>query len=288
MSPTYLADYINCGLQFYLKKVLGLKEDEDVEEVFSPASFGTVFHGIMQKLYKPYINKVITGDVIDSIIKTVNENYDDIFESFLKSDKKLSNVNFSAKGRNLLYKSIIRRLVIKLLEQERNRNPYTVKALEQELYTSIRFNVNGKEREISIGGIVDRIDEESGVTTVIDYKTGNAKIMTLSPKNYEKFWEEFPSKTDYKSNLQTMLYAYVLWLENPEKQYNAGLYPVKNLKEGIKTISITPFTDTDMKRFESVLIFLLEDIFNTEKPFTQTENPDNCSYCDFRSLCRRS
>ncbi|MFA7360218.1 MAG: PD-(D/E)XK nuclease family protein [Candidatus Kapaibacterium sp.] len=287
MSPTYLADYINCGLQFYLKKVLGLKEDEDVEEVFSPASFGTVFHGIMQILYKPYLDKVITGDIIDNIINDVINNYDDIFESFLKSDKKLSNVNFSAKGRNLLYKSIIRRLVIKLLEQERNRNPYTVKALEAELYTSLKFNVNGKEREIRIGGVVDRIDEESGVTTVIDYKTGNADIMTLSPKYYEKFWEEFPSNTKYKSNLQTMLYAYVLWLENPEKQYNAGLYPVKNLKEGIKTISITPFTDSDMKQFESVLLFLLEDIFNTDKPFTQTENLENCSYCDFKTLCRR-
>ena len=287
MSPTYLADYINCGLQFYLKKVLNLKEDEKVEEVFSPAVFGTVFHGIMQQLYKPYINNIITNDIINTIIDNVNKNYDEVFETFLKSDKKLSNVNFSAKGRNLLYKSIIQRLVIRLLEQERSRIPFTVKALESEMYTSIKFNVNGKAREISIGGIIDRIDEESSITTVIDYKTGNDYLVTLSEKNYEKYWEEFPSDTKYKANLQTMLYAYMLWLEKPDKQYNAGLYPIKNLKEGIKTISTTPFTDTDMKRFESVLVHLLEDIFNVEKTFKQTENPDNCKYCDFKSLCSR-
>ena len=37
------------------------------------------------------------------------------------------------------------------------------------MYTSIKFKVNGKAREISIGGIIDRIDEESSITTVIDY-----------------------------------------------------------------------------------------------------------------------
>ena len=287
MSPTYLADYINCGLQFYLKKVLNLKEDEKVEEVFSPAVFGTVFHGIMQQLYKPYIDNIITNDIINTIIDNVNKNYDEVFESFLKSDKKLSNVNFSEKGRNLLYKTIIQRLVIRLLEQERSRIPFTVKALESEMYTSIKFKVNGKAREISIGGIIDRIDEESSNTTVIDYKTGNDYLVTLSEKNYEKYWEEIPSDTKYKANLQTMLYAYMLWLEKPDKQYNAGLYPIKNLKEGIKTISTAPFTDTDMKRFESVLVHLLEDIFNVEKTFKQTENPDNCKYCDFKSLCCR-
>ncbi|MFA5011784.1 MAG: PD-(D/E)XK nuclease family protein [Ignavibacteria bacterium] len=287
MSPTYLADYINCGLQFYLRKVLNLKEDDDVEEVFSPAVFGTVFHGIMQKLYEPYIDKVISDDIINTIIDNVNKNYDDVFETFLKSDKKLSNVNFSAKGRNLLYKSIIQRLAIRLLQQERNRNPFTVKALENEMYTSIKFNVNGKEREISIGGIIDRIDEESNITTVIDYKTGNDYIVTLSAKNYEKYWEEFPASTKYKANLQTMLYAYMLWMEKPDKKYNAGLYALKNPRENIKTISAIPFTDSDMKRFESVLVYLLEDVFNVEKPFTQTENLDNCKYCDFKTLCRR-
>ena len=155
------------------------------------------------------------------------------------------------------------------------------------MYTSIKFKVNGKAREISIGGIIDRIDQESSNTTVIDYKTGNDYLVTLSEKNYEKYWEEIPSDTKYKANLQTMLYAYMLWLEKPDKQYNAGLYPIKNLKEGIKTISTAPFTDTDMKRFESVLVHLLEDIFNVEKTFKQTENPDNCKYCDFKSLCCR-
>jgi len=32
---------------------------------------------------------------------------------------------------------------------------------------------------------------------------------------------------------------------------------------------------------------LLEDIFNPEIPFTQTEIVEKCTYCNFKTLCKR-
>ena len=32
---------------------------------------------------------------------------------------------------------------------------------------------------------------------------------------------------------------------------------------------------------------LLEEIFNPEKSFTQTEIIEKCTYCDFKALCKR-
>ena len=39
--------------------------------------------------------------------------------------------------------------------------------------------------------------------------------------------------------------------------------------------------------FRERLQVLLEDIFNPEIPFTQTEIVEKCTYCDFKTLCKR-
>ena len=39
--------------------------------------------------------------------------------------------------------------------------------------------------------------------------------------------------------------------------------------------------------FRENLKTLLEDIFNPDISFTQTEIEDKCAYCDFRALCKK-
>lgn len=286
-SPTDLCNYISCGLQFYLKKVMKLKEAEGVEEIFSAATFGTVFHGIMQALYTPYKGTLITKKIIQDLIDKVDNDFDEVFYAFLNSKPDLKNVNFSEKGRNVLYKSVIQKLVRKLLEQEMQRDAFKITGLEEKLNTNFTIVVNGTEREINIGGVIDRIDEAGDSTMVIDYKTGEAKLNKLNEKTAEKFWEELGSNVSYKANFQTLFYAYMLYIKEPNKKYNAGLYPVKKLSKEIITVSDTSLGGEDMKKFGEVLKKVLEDIFDLQKPFSQTEDEKNCKYCDFKSLCRR-
>jgi hypothetical protein len=42
-----------------------------------------------------------------------------------------------------------------------------------------------------------------------------------------------------------------------------------------------------LPEFESRLKDVLEDLFNPNGVFSQTENKKNCIYCSFKSLCRR-
>ncbi len=286
-SPTDLTGYINCGLQFYLKKVLRLKEEDEVEEIFSAATFGSVFHGIMHNLYLPYKGSAITGKIIDDIINLVDNDFDEVFSGFVNTEKKLKNINFTEKGRNILYKSVIQKLVRKLLEQEKQRKAFKITALEEKLYTGFTVKVNGKDREVNIGGIIDRIDESEGCSVVIDYKTGEAKLHKLNDKSEEKFWESLGNNVDYKANFQTLFYAYLLYLNEPDKKYNAALYPVKNLSKELIKVSDTSLGKEEMEKFGLVLKNVLEEIFDTEKPFVQTEDKNNCRYCDFVTLCRR-
>jgi hypothetical protein len=41
------------------------------------------------------------------------------------------------------------------------------------------------------------------------------------------------------------------------------------------------------KEYRERLQGLLEEIFNPEKSFTQTEIIEKCTYCDFKALCKR-
>ena len=56
---------------------------------------------------------------------------------------------------------------------------------------------------------------------------------------------------------------------------------------GGKGNEVNDFAEQYEKEFRERLQSLLEEIFNPEVPFMQTEIEDHCKYCDFRQLCRR-
>ena len=96
---------------------------------------------------------------------------------------------------------------------------------------------------------------------------------------------------------QTFLYAAIMCRKQPLKVAPSLLYihraatetysPViqmgesRNPKEPVEDFSIY---ETE---FRERLQVLLEDIFNPEIPFTQTEIVEKCTYCDFKTLCKR-
>ncbi len=108
-SPSDLNSYINCKLQFYLRKIARLREEETVEEFFSPATFGNILHNVVEIIYKQYEGAEITREIIESIRKNLNNNFDDILiEAFGKIDS-LKELDTELQGKNLLLKNIIKK-----------------------------------------------------------------------------------------------------------------------------------------------------------------------------------
>lgn len=62
--------------------------------------------------------------------------------------------------------------------------------------------------------------------------------------------------------------------------------PVIQLGEARKAEPVYDFARYEME-FRERLKLLLMEIFSPEIPFTQTEIPDKCTYCDFKDLCRK-
>ena len=70
---------------------------------------------------------------------------------------------------------------------------------------------------------------------------------------------------------------------------------LRSFSEGSKS-SVTdlkydkePLTDFNLveKEFDLYLTRCLEDIFDLDKPFSQTTVESHCKYCDFKQLCKR-
>jgi ATP-dependent helicase/DNAse subunit B len=287
ISPSDVNNYIGCSLQFYLKKVLKLEAGDEVEEVFSAGTFGTVFHGVMQELYLPYLGKNVDEKIVDGIIEVVDNNFDEVFDRFIKSSKELKYLNFKEKGRNVLYKSVIQKLVRRLLLEEKKRGDFHVSGLETWIEEKIPVKILGEERTVNIGGKVDRVDDVKGIKEVLDYKTGEAGLKKFNEKNPDEFWKELFIDTKLKANLQTLFYSYLLYLRDGGESYQAGLYPLKEIKDGIKYMRPEPFTKEELETFGKGVRKVVEEMYDPSKTFVQTEDEKHCEYCDFKSLCRR-
>ncbi len=283
-SPTALGTYIRCPLQFYLKYIAGLKEEDTIEEFFSGGTLGRILHGIMEILYTGYKDKPITIEVLDELSAKLDKNYDLILGDAFKKIDDSREFESELQGKNLLYKGIIKKLAERIIETDKKSAPFMIHALEEKIVMGIE-TPNGKS---ALAGRVDRIDSVRGRLRIIDYKTGKVDVKDFNNKDLPQYFSEVFTSTKYKEVFQTYCYAYLYLNEHPGTEISIGLFTLRNMNEGIKIVlSTDETTEEKLRHFESGLKQLYSDIFNPQIPFSQTKDPDNCKWCPFKSICYR-
>jgi ATP-dependent helicase/DNAse subunit B len=136
-------------------------------------------------------------------------------------------------------------------------------------------------------GRIDRIDERKGITTIIDYKTGNVqfrKIGKLTPGEYFDMIFENPK---YKENFQAYCYAFLYLNNHTGKDVSIAIYPLRKMSEGLKYLNEDNIPGSELVLFEERLKKLLENIFDPAVPFTKTSDTERCKYCAYKSICYR-
>ena len=135
------------------------------------------------------------------------------------------------------------------------------------------------------------IDEKEGKLRIIDYKTGTGK---LDFKNLEEVFEHNKENRP-KFVLQTFLYCELYEERNITNNTTPGIYYLRdvfkddfdteltNKEKREKVVSYSDYKD----EFRNLLTFCLEEIFDPETPFVQTENHKVCQYCPYKSICNR-
>lgn len=273
ISPSALATYIYNPISFYEQKILGIKEQNEVEETIAANTMGSVIHGVLEQLYKPYLGKFLTKDSVAAMEGKLNELLFIYFEKhYLKGNIKT--------GKNKLIFEVCKNHIQRFLKQEtkllHQKKQLKIIALEAPL--NVEINIEGIDFPIKIKGIVDRIDELDGVTRIIDYKTGKVEAKDLKITDFSVVGKEYK----YTKALQVMLYSYMFAAKanHQNKPLQSGIVSFKNLNSGFLKMNFSEnngkpdneVTSEKMKEFINELKQLFIEILNPEIPFTQNQN----------------
>ncbi|MEI8086766.1 MAG: PD-(D/E)XK nuclease family protein [Paludibacter sp.] len=293
LSASSINSYIDCPLQFYLTRVEKVEQAEEVKETVESDMFGTLFHAVMENLYEPFKGNMMQTTDFDELQKNTLHIDQQIARAFSeKYFKKKNNAIVPLEGNNLLIASVIRKYIIQVLKTDKQHAPF--RYINSEERCSIQYPILEGTCNVNIKGFIDRIDEKEGRLRILDYKTGSG---SLEFKSLDEVFEKNKDKRP-KFVLQTFLYGILYKEKALGKVMTPGIYYMRDVfKEGFDTElhykpeknvneTVTDF-HTYEDEFREHLTNCLEEIFNPEIPFTQTENVKVCQYCAYVGVCNR-
>lgn len=290
LSPSAINTFLDCSLRFYFRYAAGLPEPEDVKEEIDPQVFGTVFHEVMEQLYKPFIGKSITKSDLSAIQKKSARIENEILRQIsIHYFKEKEPFKTTLEGKHLLVFENLKTYVNRVIEIDKENAPFVLINLEQKYFQKISFELDEKQVLLHIGGTIDRIDRVGDTVRVIDYKTGQVKKISFSAID-ELFLRD--EKTPKKEILQALIYTWVFSVHNRNLKVQPAIYALRNLfgkdfnpeinwdKHEFDWQELEPEFLTNLKK-------LIGEIYSTETVFKQTEHVEKCGFCAFHTICQR-
>ena len=295
-SPSALNYYLDCPLKFYYRYVAGLSAPDEVSAEIDSATFGSIFHYAAEHIYKDLTThgKVINKEALETLLRNEVKLQDYVDTAFKKLFFNVpQNENPEYNGVQLINSAVIARYLKQLLQNDLRYAPFTFIASEMEVDEPIDIQTPKGVIKSRIGGIIDRMDSKDGTLRIVDYKTGGDAD---TPPHVESLF--IPDKKRSNYVFQTFLYAAIMCRKQPTMKIAPALLyihraatetysPVIQMGEPRKPKEAVEDFSKYEKEYRERLQGLLEEIFNPEKSFTQTEIIEKCTYCDFKALCKR-
>lgn len=295
-SPSALNYYLDCPLKFYYRYVAGLSAPDEVSAEIDSATFGSIFHYAAEHIYKDLTThgKVINKEALETLLRNEVKLQDYVDTAFKKLFFNVpQNEKPEYNGVQLINSAVIARYLKQLLQNDLRYAPFTFIASEMEVDEPIDIQTPKGVIKSRIGGIIDRMDSKDGTLRIVDYKTGGDAD---TPPHVESLF--IPDKKRSNYVFQTFLYAAIMCRKQPTMKIAPALLyihraatetysPVIQMGEPRKPKEAVEDFSKYEKEYRERLQGSLEEIFNPEKSFTQTEIIEKCTYCDFKALCKR-
>nr|WP_278577496.1 PD-(D/E)XK nuclease family protein [Bacteroides intestinalis] len=294
-SPSALNTYLDCRLKFYYRYVAGLKAPDEVSAEIDSALFGTIFHRAAELVYKDLTanGKEIRKDDLEQVLRNdiKLQNYvDTAFKEEFFHVALTEKPEFN--GTQLINAKVITSYLRQLLRNDLQYAPFFMEGMEKKVTEIIEIETPQGKLALNIGGTIDRIDSKDDTLRIVDYKTGGSP---KTPENIKQLFTPADGRPNYI--FQTFLYASTMCRKQSLKVAPSLLYihraasetysPVIEMGEARQPkMPVNNFAFYE-DEFRERLQTLLQEIYNPEEAFTQTEDTKKCEFCDFRELCRR-
>jgi len=295
LSPTAIAKYMRCPLQFYYSYVADIQQPDvpDDEQELDNRIFGNVFHEAAEIIYRQ-LPREIDKPLLDHLLKSKVEIERAVDEAFHKV------MPFATKsGLHLINREVIIHYLRQLITIDRRLAPFTILGLERDVKRPLsQFQVSSFKFHVpsSIGGRIDRLDLiNDEYIRVVDYKTGSKRLKPLAdvdaifePKNIHEH-------SDYY--LQTFVYADIVSRQMKARNTQAKVSPALLFiqyaggEDYDPTLCLGREPVRDIAevsaRFNELLDSKIQEMFSPDVPFVPTDDMKTCSKCPYRLMCRR-
>ena len=225
-SPSSLTSYIRNPIDFYYKKVLKIKEYDNVEETIEYNTLGSVIHSALEEFYTPFQGHFLEVEPIQKLIPKIEKTIKKYFKYYYKE----GDLN---QGKNLIIFEIAKRYINNFLNLEiediKQGNKIKILGIEAENH-KVKLDIPELDFPVYLKGKIDRVDEYNGDMRIIDYKTGKVEKGKVTIHDWGLINSDYEK---YSKPHQILAYAYLL---NSKKQFKsrveAGIVSFKNLNDG--------------------------------------------------------
>ena len=307
LSPSSVAMFSSCSLKYYFSQIVNLQQEKQRDDEMGADVFGTWVHKVLELLDLQLIS---TGGWEESL--SVEEKKELIAPLLAKAMAEIQERegNFEVeKGFNYVLQEVAKTLLGTYFEESATWYDERIQllAVEEEVETTLSIPVGSELWSVRMKGRIDRLDLKGGtVLRIVDYKTG--KVVSKDVEAGESLAETLREEELKTKLFQLWMYKFLVTkeLQKPpadRKDFLQGLQADKlEIQPGI--ISFRNFagklitSDLCFTEGESVDSFLRESedlvahwvhaLIYTESAFEKTVNLDQCTYCDFTSICHRN
>lgn len=308
LSPSAINTFYGCKRKFYLEYILGLREEDEQETIYSNRTLGLFVHEAVRYLYETHCHCDNSQPVLIHPNQVEQMNTPENREEALRVAYERLNAEYMSKhsGAEPIY-----RIEQHILEN-RVIDTYIRHVLERDLYDASHSGLTILLLEcpqyatldgIALGGRLDRMDITGGVNglpktvRIVDYKCGKYSAKKMAAKSDELSTPEIPDN-DYVR--QTLLYSYVAYMQANKPIAYSAIEP--HLYFTSQDLTVNPSGnkgtltrvcvdgspicfDADTAEQYTDLIRQMIAGITAERTFGQCEK---CSkYCPFLRLCGR-
>ena len=284
LSASSLQSYLSCPVKFYYQAVKRLKAEDEVAESLDAAMLGTIFHALMQKLYDQR-GKVTKEDILNMLS-------DEASIRTMARSQIIEQMNcLDVEGRNLVIEQVLVEYVKATLRhdldilQKNNSAGFRIIGLERYVKTTIEG--------FPFIGFIDRIDSyKDGEVRIVDYKTGHVEDEDINITDDNAV--EVADKLFGESNVGRPQIALQMWLYDkfaatgllrPGEKLVNSIYATNGLLTN--PLPDMPESPAFIQEVDGRIKLMLEEIADTNRPWTRTSDKKSCATCDFRAICGR-
>ncbi|MBQ0087344.1 MAG: PD-(D/E)XK nuclease family protein [Bacteroidales bacterium] len=279
-SASALNTYIDCPLKYYYQYVKRIGEPDEVVEELDAGLFGSIYHAVMENIYRPLVGKTLSREDILSVRRD-KTGIGSLVDSAFLSEAKIEETT----GRNIILKQLIIKYIDQTLKVDSELAPFKILGTEQK--ADCRIDI-GEGRLATLFGIIDRLDTRmDGIVRVVDYKSGKVDgrdNCTDVEKLFDRTIEKRPSIA-----FQLYFYALLMKYRKGGEQGVAYSQCIYSLRSIFSTAPEAKLIDPEkLDLFEERLSGLIREIYDPSVPFTsRKESGKVCEYCNFKNLCQK-